>query len=405
MNYELMHKELAVAVLAISLKRDQTFVDDITEVFAHPHMPIGTTQPNSLKCKPEKLEDWLKERAIPKERSGLKRILEECGLPYPNQLLFDSLGLSLSDQYWLRPCGSGLAWKDVNFFHNEFSNDLGEILLGNSRNARDQTFVSPDASSSGFLPKRWIISEGRRLLMKGGKAPGFQEPENEVIASYAMESLGIPHVDYDLSVVNGKPYSLCETFVDGNTDFISAYYIADRLSNMPDDESKKFDFFLGWCDKRGIVGAREAMDRIIVTDFFLLNTDRHFNNFGVLRDADTLEWKGFSPVFDTGNCLCNEVFTEDITPILIGECKPFRKDFRKQLLHVGDFSWVDLGTLKAIPDKIADFFTVNGRLSRDRVERIRQGLCWRVEFLENVILRPESLSDKPRKRHGPGLRP
>jgi hypothetical protein len=405
MNYELMHKEIAVAVLAVSIKSNLTFVHDISEVFTHPHMPIGTTQPNSLKCKPEKLENWLQERAIPKERSGLKRILEECGLPYPNQLLLESLGLSLSDQYWLRPFGSGLAWKDVNFFHNEFSEDLGRILLGNLKNARNRTFVSPDTSSSGVLPKRWIINEGRRILMKGGKAPVFQEPENEVVASYLMESLGICHVDYEFSVVNGKPYSLCETFVDSNTDFVSAYYIADKLSNMPDDESKKFEFFLGWCDKRGIVGAQEALDRIIVTDFILLNTDRHFNNFGALRDADTLEWKGFSPVFDTGNCLWNEVLTEDINQSVMGECKPFRKDFRKQLLHVSDFSWVDTERLKAIPDEIAIFFTANGRLSQDRVDRIRRGLSWRVEFLENAILRPESLRKKPRKRHGPGLRP
>jgi hypothetical protein len=216
-----------------------------------------------------------------------------------------------------------LAWKDVNFFHNEFSEDLGGILLGNFQNAGNRTFVSPDASSSGFLPKRWIISEGKRILMKGGKAPVSREPENEAVASYVMESLGIHHVDYEFSAVNGKPYSLCDTFVDGNTDFVSAYCIADRLSNMPDDESETFEFFPGWHDKTGIVGAKETTDRIIATDFILLNTDRHFNSFGDSRDVDTLAWKGFSTVFDTWNRLWNEVLTEGINHSVIGERKPF----------------------------------------------------------------------------------
>jgi hypothetical protein len=365
-------------------------------------MPVGTTQPNSLKCKSGKLEDWLNERAIPKQRSGLKRIIEEFGLPHPNRLLLDSLGLSLSDQYWLRSVGSKIAWRDVNFFQNDFSTDLGEVLLGNL-DARGRKFVSPDASSSGLLPKRWIITEGRRLLMKGGKAPVFQEPENEVIATHVMESLGIPHVHYDLAVVRGKSYSLCATFVDCDTDFVSLYYIADRLSNMPGDESQKYSFFLDCCDKKGIVGAKEDLDRIFIVDFILLNTDRHYNNFGAIRDADTLEWKGFSPVFDTGNCLWNDVLTEDIIPAEIGECLPFRKDFRKQLLHVTDFSWIDLDRLKTLPDEIAGIFTANKRLSRERVERIHRALVWRTEFLANAIRHPEKLREKPR-RH-PGHRP
>jgi hypothetical protein len=79
--------------------------------------------------------------------------------------------------------------------------------------------------------------------MKGGKAPIYQEPENEVVASKVMELLEIPHVDYELIITN-KPYSLCETFADDNTDFVSAYYIADKTTNMPSDESQKYDFFI-----------------------------------------------------------------------------------------------------------------------------------------------------------------
>ncbi|MDR1312297.1 MAG: excisionase [Deltaproteobacteria bacterium] len=409
MDYELMHKDIPVAVLKLSTRYNITLIDKIMDVAAPEHLPIGTTQSSSLKCNPSKLEGWLNERSIPKERSGLTKFIENVGLPYPNQLLLDSLGLSLSDQYWMRPAGSGIAWRDVNFFQNGFSGDLGDILLGivkRVNGARSKPFFSPDSSSSGMLPKRWIICEGRRVLMKGGKLPYFQEPQNEAIASKVMESLGIQHVHYEFTVIGGKRYSLCETFVDTDTDFVSAFYIADRLYGMPLNASRKYDFFIGRCEKLGITGAREALDRIFIIDFILFNTDRHFNNFGAVRNADTLEWKGFSPVFDTGNCLWNERGTDNIFVREIGECKPFRKDFRKQLLHVNDFSWIDIDKLKIIPDQIASMFIPTELITPSRIDKIRQALAWRVQFLENAILHPELLREKSRsgRRSGPRVR-
>ena len=33
------------------------------------------------------------------------------------------------------------------------------------------------------------------------------------------------------------------------------------------------------------------------------NKDRHLNNFGLLRDSNTLEYIGFAPIFDSGNSM------------------------------------------------------------------------------------------------------
>ena len=38
--------------------------------------------------------------------------------------------LSLSDQYWLNPAEQPLEWRKVNFYHNDFSEDVGNILFG-----------------------------------------------------------------------------------------------------------------------------------------------------------------------------------------------------------------------------------------------------------------------------------
>ena len=42
---------------------------------------------------------------------------------------------------------------------------------------------------------------------------------------------------------------------------------------------------------------------MIVLDYVIANEDRHFNNFGVLRNAETLEWLGFAPIYDSGSSL------------------------------------------------------------------------------------------------------
>lgn len=48
---------------------------------------------------------------------------------------------------------------------------------------------------------------------------------------------------------------------------------------------------------------REFLEYQILSDFIITNTDRHFNNFGVLRDSATLKFSGMAPIFDSGNSL------------------------------------------------------------------------------------------------------
>jgi len=38
-----------------------------------------------------------------------------------------------------------------------------------------------------------------------------------------------------------------------------------------------------------IPGASMAIDKMLVLDYIISNEDRHYNNFGFIRNADTLE--------------------------------------------------------------------------------------------------------------------
>ena len=67
-----------------------------------------------------------------------------------------------------------------------------------------------------------------------------------------------------------------------------------------------------------------AMNRMIVVDYIIANEDRHLNNFGLVREAESLKWLGAAPIFDSGSS-----FGYDKLPfeILSGKhitCKPFK---------------------------------------------------------------------------------
>lgn len=47
---------------------------------------------------------------------------------------------------------------------------------------------------------------------------------------------------------------------------------------------------------------------MIVCDFILANKDRHFDNFGAIRNIETLEFERVAPTFDNG---CSLWFDEN----------------------------------------------------------------------------------------------
>lgn len=61
--------------------------------------------------------------------------------------------LSLSDQYWLNPAEQPLEWRKVNFYHNDFSEDVGNILFGQIPERDSIDLVSPCNTSDGWLKK------------------------------------------------------------------------------------------------------------------------------------------------------------------------------------------------------------------------------------------------------------
>ena len=382
MKCELMHRKLSVA--EIDIDEDSGIITKINSVFRSEHLPIGVTEKNGNVSR-KALNLWWTERSIPASRSGLREALDLLQIGDSNQLLPRCYGLSLSDQYWIKPQDSDLSWEKINFFENPFSEDIGDALFGSDRQSAQIDFSSPDSTSDGNLKKRWKIINGKRCLLKGGSDPFQQQPFNEVIASSLMERLEIPHVPYEITEINGKPFSICEDFISSETELIPAGRIIQVKKKR--NETSAWRHFVDCCETLGIPDVVAFLDRMIVLDYIIANEDRHCNNFGALRNAETLEWLGMAPIYDSGSSLGYNKVTRRI---IAGEdisCKPFRPRHEEQLSLVTDFSRLDLTRLSDVREIITQNLShplAAETIDPPRIEAIANSVESRIQSLRNV---------------------
>jgi hypothetical protein len=375
-----MHKNTPVAEIEI----DEVLgvVSKILDTLDFERLPVGIEITNG---KPNRraLNDWWSGRAIPASRSGLRDALEKLNMSSPLLLLTKCFGLSLSDQYWMRSAKKPVEWKDVNFFENTFSEDVGNVLFGAVPHG-EVNLMSPDNTSDGWLKKKWIIADGKRCLVKGGSPILYQEPLNEALATAIMRRLNIPHAPYSVIYENGQPLSVCEDFVTKDTDLVSAWHI-QNIAKKPNGASW-YRHYLDCCERLGIPNMEQSVNEMLVVDYLLANQDRHFNNFGAVRSAETLEWLGASPIFDTGTSMYYDKPTRMIRPRIDDECKPFRSSHAEQIKLVTDFSRFDLSALAGIDEEFSEILKPSEYIDDARRGALCSAVKTRAAMLEEFVL-------------------
>ena len=363
------------------------------------HAPLMSTDPSGNITR-DRLSNWFKNRGIPDFRPDAVERLRAVGFPSAASLMATGFGTSLSDQYWIRPAGSTSAWRDVNCFENDFSEDLGELLLPHDASSvpsliekikgnADILASSPDAALNGNLPKRWMIEDGRRVLVKAGRPSNrFQEPFNEEIASVLCSRLldDGDYVAYDLEDGGFMKWaSRCETMTDQFTEFVPAYALLCS-SKRPSDLGL-YDFYVRACAERGL-DVRRDVEKMLVIDYLMANFDRHWNNFGVLIDSESREWLRAAPVFDTGESLWCDLdiaqrFGGYTTP-RAGMMRPFARKIDSQLdRYCRDLSWLDLSGLKGFSEQACDILLRNPFIANEpgRIDKIKKAIDLRTAML------------------------
>lgn len=377
----LMNKNMPVVEL--ELDDDTATILKVLKTYELDFLPVGIDVKSGIPNKKE-LNEWWFGRSIPASRSGIRTALEKLSIQHSEQLLLRCYGLSLSDQYWMKPMDSELEWININFFDNDFSDDVGNILFGQPA-SQDIDLMSPCNTSDGWLKKKWKINNGKRCLIKAGSNPFMQEPINEVFGTRLHQRLGCKnYVSYNVLLEDGIPYSVCENFIDTNTELVNAVSINRSMKKR--SQYSSYEHFMNACEKLGIPGMREFIDYMLVFDYLMANTDRHFGNFGAIRNVQTLEWIGPAPVFDSGTSLWHDKLTRAINPLGEIETKPFYSNASRQMELVSDFSWIPFEELRNLKDDIREIFVPTEYIDEERIEVLSKAVSSRVEELQEMEL-------------------
>jgi hypothetical protein len=382
MNYTLMHKKLPV--LELEIDEETSAIMGIGEVFYPEHIPVGIETDGERPIRAA-LNAWWMGRAIPASRSGLRDALQLLDVSSTGLLLLKCFGLSLSDQYWVNSHVKPLDWDKINFFDNEFSEDVGNALFGRVPDGDEISLISPDNTSDGWLKKKWVVAGSRRLLVKGGSEPAYQEPLNEVLASSILERLGVPHAHYELSWDGDRPLSVCEDFIDTSTELVSAWHIYKTAKKS--NNHSHYQHYLSCCERLGIAGVREGLDHMLALDYLIVNSDRHFNNFGVVREAESLAWLGPAPIFDSGTSMWHNQFAYRINPGADAPSKPFNARHSAQVRHISTFDWLDFSALRGIEEEYAALLDQSDFIDDARRDVLCNALVRRMAMLEAIASR------------------
>lgn len=337
---------------------------------------------------------WWKNRQIPASRNGLKEILYKSNIYDKDHFdLLDSKAycLSLSDQYWVKSVDENILWEDINFFDHEFSEDIGKIFFDGNNNLSNLNLNTPDMTSNGNYEKRWKIINRDRYLLKAGSKMINQEPFNEVIATKLYERIlnDDEYVKYSIVYENDRAVSICKNFITKETELIPAWKINEYYEFL--NNENKYEHYIRCLNNLKIPNANILVDKMIICDFILANKDRHFNNFGVIRNVETLEFEKVAPLFDNG---CSLWFDEN--DMYVGEfflTKPFEEYEKTQVSLVRNFEWFDIQKLEGFTNEVKEILLNNKLLSQERIDKIIEQIKKRIEFINQLKQSKETNND------------
>ncbi len=336
------------------------------------------------------LSQWFKGRGIPSWRDKLDLLLHRLNISTQNELLDKAFGLSLTDQYWLKPCNLNINYEDINFFDNDF--EYGEFMSASlSKNSNvitnEESLKTPNNTTNGMLKKAWIIENGTRYLIKGGYKNEILQPFNEVLASEICRRLEFNHVPYTIDIYKDTVVSKCPCFINKDSEFITAYQIKKCMKKH--DDKQDYEDYIKVLENNGIKDARIKLENMYILDFLIMNEDRHLNNFGIIRDVNTLKWLDVAPIFDNGQSLNIEYYDENELHIS-GEGRFFYEimSFDEIIKVVKNIKRIDISKLDGIVewfDELLHEYQDISKFSDTRINRLCIILNRQINKLEKLI--------------------
>ena len=399
LTYTLMNKN--TPVLDFDYDSDAGHIVKVRDLHSLEHAPFLLSSHNkahSAALLTSRLNEWWSNRVVSASRPHLRLTLGSfySGIEVSGgqgqtlkrlimQLAEINHGLSLSDHYWFNPLDSSarLEWKDINYFTNPFSSAAGDAFF--AEQISEQLLPkeqNPNATLTGYMNKAWRFADGKILLYKASNE--LRQLYNELAACSLYSRLLSPseYVDYWIAGDESKRYVVCENMLDENHELIPASHVMQHFNLQ--EQSKYIESYHSYlisCEKLGIRDIRRRLDAQIVCDHILANSDRHWQNFGLVRNVHSLSDFKIAPTFDTGNSL---YYDTNLGIVAKGQAqyntsRPFSFDPQVQLSLVSDLSWLDSANLEGFLDEIKSALLPAYDRFEDALEIVVQDIDKRID--------------------------
>lgn len=359
-RYVLMNKD--ISILDFLCRRNAFDEPEFSELQWHTGLrPIGYRG----------LTAFLEQRKAPKHRKHIQQLLEQYSCDDLEGFLQVSHALSLNDTFWVCPADAALTWREVSLYTNDFSEIISQAAFDGTISETDLSSTSPEFGTDGYYAKCWVREDDGICLYKSGSAHYEIEPLSEYLASQLAAELCPGAVPYDMDFYHDKLISKCPLFTS------EAVGLA-KASAVFRGEERTIPELLAYFSG---IGSEDAFRRMCVLDALILNTDRHYGNFGVLFDTDTLEIRGMAPVFDHNRSLLPELDNDQLTDPAwyLERCRPrLGRDFilnarglltasiRRDLERLQEFSFRQHPAIRAEQERLDAL----GSIVRKRIKDI-----------------------------------
>ncbi|MCH5315190.1 MAG: hypothetical protein J1E81_04700 [Eubacterium sp.] len=245
------------------------------------------------------IEGWMESRAIDRHRTNSRLLKKVMRITDTSDIatVLRAHAATVTDNYWFKADGEEIEYKDILFNDDSYAD---VALFGTFENVSSaekldsKNSKSPELTNIGSFEKCWKLHDGKWFMYK-------RETEFEQFSEIFICRLG-QHFGFDMAVyekhddcvitedfTENKKYDLepAVAFVGDNEDYSLSY-------------SKLFEF-----------APEIASDyvKLIFMDTLCFNMDRHTNNYGVLRDANTGEVVKLAPNFDNNIALISRGYT------------------------------------------------------------------------------------------------
>ena len=372
-TYILMHKNIPVLTAILD---DTLTVTKVTEIINPDHKPLNMMIMDNQEIV---LNDFLRYHAIPSSRPNLEDLLEVYHASDALEFSLKSYQLNLSDHYWMKPIHSNLDWDTINFYDHPIIDT--PLFLSDSDDI-DIDLITPNSSVNGSLRQMWVQQKKGIRLLKAGNFLN-QQPFNEVFVSKLCKELNFHHVPYELeTIASGEIVSSCPLFTSGDIEYIPAWHIAAPLKR----HDNKYQAFLDQCTHFSIPNVKAHLDATLALDYLTLNDDRHYGNFGFLRNSTTLEFLGMAPIFDNGNTLWyNEMTINPHRPFHTYPSLPFKSKHDKQIKYITTPLTIPQSLSKTAMELMDSIYAKNSNITEERLTIMKTLFTERLDMLNAYL--------------------